>query len=258
MGNSPHLRSTRDYRKFSISPRNRAISPSHVSKLAISMKEYGWIPAFPMLVVRTDNGWEIIDGQHRFMVAQKLNLPVWFVEMEGSFDVAKINDPQVPWAIRDYTKHFSDLGYEAYREVVDFAAAHGMQIGTAAGLLCGAVNFGTVKKRWFAGTYKPTERGYAGRVALAYDALRNINREAVDRALLYALMAACRLTSFDPTRLIRKAKQRPELLKKYGTRDGALRMIEDIYNSGRGDKVPIHCDATAILAERNRSAGKQT
>jgi hypothetical protein len=238
---------------FSVSQRNRGYSEGHARKLAVSMKEYGWIPAFPMLVVRTAKGLEIVDGQHRYAVAQLLGIAVWFVELAGNFDVAQINAPQIPWSIRDYTKFYSDQGSEQYVAAVEFAEAHSLCTGTAAALLCGTAAFTNVKRAWFAGSYKITERRYAESVARVYDALRNIARDAVNRSLLYAIMGAARLSAFDPDRLIRKAMQCPEKLKKFGTRDGALRMLEDIYNHGRGDKIPIHCDATAILAERNRN-----
>lgn len=255
MSNSPHLRSTNNYSLFTVNKRNRELSAAHLRKLAASMREYGWIAAFPMLVIRTAIGLEIVDGQHRFTVAQQLGLAVWYVELDGDFDIARINDPQVPWGIKDYTRFFADQKCQPYLDAIQFAEDHGMCVGTAAALLCGTAAFGNVKNAWFSGCYKITQRRYAESVALVYDALRNINREAVDRSLLYAIMAAARVTAFDPDRLVRKARQCPEKLQKFGTRDGALRMLEDIYNHGRGEKVPLHCDATAIIAERNRNPG---
>jgi hypothetical protein len=254
MNNKPTLRSTKDYSLFTVSTCNRDVDPGHMRKLKPSMSEYGWIPAFPMLVRRTSKGGlEIIDGQHRFSLAVELGLAVWFVELEMGYDVARINNAQVPWKTRDYAVSFSHRGVEDYAEVLDFAAENNVPISDAAAMLAGTIIFGNVRKDWIAGTYKITDRKHAERVAYLYNNIRQISgRMSVDQSLRYALIAIARVPGVDYKRLIRNAAKNPERFVKFGSRDGALTMLEFVYNyAAHGAKFPLKIAAENAMKERN-------
>ena len=252
MSDKPKLRSTKDYTLFSVSDSNRGINPRHVRKLKISMTAYGWIAAFPMLVHRTDKGLEIVDGQHRFFVAKELGIAVWFVELEDGYDVARINEPQVPWKVADYANSFANRGNAEYQGVIDFAAANGMTIGDSAALLDGNTNYSNVATEWRSGQYKITDREHADTVAFLYTTIRRITREKVDKSLRLALISVARVPGIDLQRLARNASRLPERFIKFATREGALLMLEDVYNHHqRGDKFPLKTAAENAMHERN-------
>ncbi len=246
------LKTTRDYSQFIVSDTNRSVDSRHIRKLMDSMGEYGWIPAFPMLVHRTGCGMEIIDGQHRFFVAKALGLPVWYVECENGYDVARINRPQCPWKLMDYAENFAKRGVESYAEALEFAEKNGMTIGDAAALLGGTTSYSNIREAWMSGEYQITDRNHAERVAYLYTSLRGISREAVDRAMRLALIAVARVPGIDYRRLVRNAKALPDRLVKYATRDAALDMLEEVYNYRHsGNKYPLKVAAQNAMIARN-------
>jgi hypothetical protein len=246
------LRNTKDYSLFSVSDVNRGVDGNHLRKLEISMKEYGWIPAFPMLVHRTKRGLEIVDGQHRFYVAKNLGISMWFVETENGFDVAKINAPQCPWKVKDYAESFAKRDVESYVEAMEFAEKHKMQIGDAAALLAGTTSYSNIRKSFVSGEFKVTDRVNAHRMGYLYTEMRDIGRFAVDQSMRLALMAVARVPGIDLGRLVRNARRQPEKLIKYGTREGALNALEEIYNFGaRGGKFHLKISAENAMRDRN-------
>jgi hypothetical protein len=257
MSETARLRCTKDYRLFSVSETNREVNSAHVRKLKDSMQAYGWIPAFPMLVHRTRKGLEILDGQHRFFVAKELGLPVWFVEQDAEYDVAKINAPQCPWKTKDYADSFAKRGCEAYVEAIAFAADNQIPLSDAAALLGGTISFGNIRKEWIAGTYRIRDRDHAARVAYLYTGILAVSRSAADQALRVALMAVARIPGLDYRRLIRNAQKMPERFVKFGSRDGALALLEFVYNFGtHGEKYPLKIKAENAMRERSAARRK--
>jgi hypothetical protein len=251
MSESPRLRSTRNYAEFYPNPANRPVSPKHLKKLRPSMLLYGWIPAFPMLVKETASGRMILDGEHRYTIAQELGLVVWYVATATDYDVPTINAGGLHWMPSDYAVSYAEQGVQAYRDAIEFAKAHALSIGDAAAMLAGTICFSNLKSEWFAGAYKITALDYANAVVRLYDAIRNIKREVADKSLRHAIMAVCRVPGFDSDRLLRKARQYPDALQKFATKDAALTMLETIYNHGRGEKVALRIEALAAMTRRN-------
>jgi ParB-like chromosome segregation protein Spo0J len=70
-----------DYSSFKRIDGNRTINKAQVKKLYDSFNENpGLASAVPIVV---NDKMEIIDGQHRFESLKKLNLPIYYYEVEG-------------------------------------------------------------------------------------------------------------------------------------------------------------------------------
>lgn len=67
-------------------------------------------------------------------------------------------------------------------------------------------------------------------------------------------MAVCRLDGFDAARLLAGVERCREKLVSYSTREAYLEMIEEIYNFGRRQLVPIKVNA--LNAMKSRSAAQ--
>lgn len=250
---SPRLRATKDYAMFKANKANRRIEDAHLRKLRPSMQQYGWIPSFPMTVLKNGDGrFSILDGQHRFTLAQDLGLSVWFVEVDHEYDVPKINGGQVPWNTAAYAGNFADRGMKDYAEVIAFADDHGVSIGFAAHLLAGQTGFSNIRHAFRDGEYRVVDREYANKVAFLYNEIKAEIHRAVDKSLLLALMAVVRVDGFEPERLMSGVRKLPERVQKFGTRDGALEMLEYLYNYGRrGPKVALKVAAENAMNARN-------
>lgn len=244
--------STTNYAMFTVSKENRDVDPKHLRKLKPSMVAYGWIEAFPMLVKKTKLGLEIVDGQHRFFIAQELGIEVWYKVDAEDYDVARINAGQVPWNTRNYAESYAKRGHPEYAEVLAFAGANRMSTSQAAALLAGQSNFSNVRDEWRTGKYKITDRDHAEKVAYLYTKIREIMHASVDKSLSLALIAIARVPEIDLQRLLHNAAQIPERFVKFGTRDGALAMLEFVYNyRTRGNRVALKVMAENVMHQRN-------
>ncbi len=73
-----------------------------------------------------------------------------------------------------------------------------------------------------------------------------------NQSLRYALIAIARVPGVDYKRLIRNAEKNPERFVKFGSRDGALTMLEFVYNyAAHGAKFPLKIAAENAMKERN-------
>ena len=68
--------------------------------------------------------FEIIDGQHRFLISQELKLPINYIISKnyGLNEVQILNANMKNWTIVDYVNGYCDLGfkdYEIYREFIN-------------------------------------------------------------------------------------------------------------------------------------------
>lgn len=110
---------TRDYTKFRNLHGNRIIRLAHVKRLTESFSDKQLI--CPIIV---NDSYEIIDGQHRFMVCKELDLPIHYVKVKnyGLKEVQKFNSNNAVWNKREYLESYCSLGLRPYLEFKRFAA----------------------------------------------------------------------------------------------------------------------------------------
>lgn len=79
---------TYEYGAFERDVRNRRTDLKKHPKLRASMKEHGFSDSHPIWVWRredVDNGFIILDGQHRFEFAVEMKLPIYYLEVETKY-----------------------------------------------------------------------------------------------------------------------------------------------------------------------------
>ncbi|MCP4571449.1 MAG: hypothetical protein GY838_03785 [bacterium] len=241
---------TTNYLLFSNSKHNRGIDISKHRKLWVSMEKYGFLRCFPIVCVRKNGKLIVKDGQHRLQIAQDLGLPVFYVVEETDFDIAEINNTPKTWGLYDYAKNYADNGRKAYREGLKFAAHHRLPIGVAFGMLYGTTSK-NVTPCLRSGTFRIKDRAWADIVASTYTAMIRLSKQLKTVRFLEALMAACRVKGFVPSRLIRGAQRCLDRLGSYSTRDAYLEMMEGLYNFNRQKTVPLKFMAIRAMKLRN-------
>lgn len=246
---------TKDYRLFERSSENRITNIKKHKKLVDSMKTYGFLPEFPIVVFKNGTGkWKVRDGQHRLMIAESQGLPVYWIEASQDWDVAKINCAAKGWVLRDYAEKFKANGNKHYAEGLEFADEHHLPVGTAFALLAGYTNFSNTQDAFVDGTFKIKDRSWADAVAAIYSPLVALASPVRNARFIEACMAVCRVKDFDANRLLRNVKRCREKLVAYSTRDAYLDMLEEIYNFGCHHLVGLK--AAALMAMRDRSAAQ--
>lgn len=108
---------TTDYGQFKTLKGNRDVNPLHVERLIKSFQVKHLIS--PIIV---NQNWEIIDGQHRFEAAKRLDLPIDYIIVNnyGIEEVQILNSNTSNWKTIDYLDGYCDLGFENYLVFRDF------------------------------------------------------------------------------------------------------------------------------------------
>lgn len=252
MSSHVKIQSTKNYSLFNQSGENRAIDVKKHKRLRLSMEKYGFLKSFPVVCVRGKNGKLYVkDGQHRLALAELLGLSVWYVEEDTDFDVATVNSTAKVWTLADFAEKYAARGNQAYAQGMAFAKEHGVPLGTAFAMLAGTTSFGNVEPQFVDGTFEIKDRAWAEAVVSVYGPLVKLNGAIRNAAFLAACMATCRVAGFDTKRLIAGARQKPEALKSYSTREGYLEMLEDLYNHRRSRLVALKNEAIMAMRARN-------
>jgi len=252
---------TRNYRLFKRdSGENRPLDIKKHKKLMESMKKYGFLEVFPIVVHRNGDDHLIVkDGQHRLTCAEALSLPVYYVEDKTNFDVAEVNMATKLWALKDYAQKFAANGVKPYQEGLEFSEQYSLPIGVAFSLLGGVTGFNsTSAQSFYNGTFKVKDRPWAEAVASIYGPLVALSTAVRNARTLEACMAVCRVADFDAKRLLRNAERCREKLIAYSTRDACLQMLEDIYNFHHSKLVGLKVAATMVMRERSAVQAKKS
>jgi len=250
------VKKTKDYSIFSMTARNRAVRLDNAKRrrLTQSMQQHGFIPAYPIYVWRVDGRLEIQDGQHRLAAAKMLGLPVYYMEVPHPIDIPRIQNTQAPWSIRDYGESYANAGSPHYQELLEFADIHEIPIGTARDILGNRVGgrSGQVTAKFKRGDWQVTSRENAERVVHLLSAITAVAPQCRSRFLIAALFAYSLIEGTDDRQLTANLHRKPELARQYGSRDGYLDMLEQIYNLRARQAVPIRVYAENMLKLRRR------
>lgn len=246
------IQCTKNYRLFGRSPDNRDLKVKKHRKLLESMKLYGFLDTYPIIVVRDAKGnLTVKDGQHRLAIAESLGLSVYFTESHVDFDVAIVNSTASIWVLRDYAEKFSRNGKSDYADGLEFADSHKLPIGTAFALLSGLTSFTSVQNAFTSGTFRVKDRKWADLVAGIYGPIVMMNPALKNARFIEACMAVCRVKGFDADRMLQCVTGCRDKLVPYSTRDAYLDMLESIYNFRRSKLVGLKAEATMVMRARN-------
>ena len=101
-----------DYKQFKPMAGNRPINRTRVKQIAESMRVFGYLPTFPIVV----NDEETIrDGQHRFEAAKEAGVPYAYVICNLSLiAIRKAGALSAKWTITDQIVSRASMGQESY------------------------------------------------------------------------------------------------------------------------------------------------
>lgn len=249
------ITTTHNYGLFSLTNKNRPVDLDRRRSLRSSMKEHGFLKCYPMVCIRKVTTLDILDGQHRFMVAQELGLPVSYLVVDEDIDIAFVNSTQKAWNLSDYCRSFAVQGKPAYQELLDFSTQHDISLVASMGILANNISHSNVRQKYLSGEYEVKTRGLADRVARLYSGISEGAKHIRTRFFINALFATVAISGLDDERLLSGARRCPESLIKYGNRDAYLTMLEYIYNFGRMNKFPLKIEAENAMNKRNCGKG---
>lgn len=111
------VQKTTDYHLFSFINGNRKVNVAHVRRLERSIQKKYLIS--PIIV---NEFYQIIDGQHRFTVLKRLQLPIHYIMVYGYGleEVQILNTNSSDWKKVDYLNTYCDLRYPEYLKFRQF------------------------------------------------------------------------------------------------------------------------------------------
>ena len=244
------VQTTSNYALFELLPFNRNVQKTKA--LEASMGKNGFDPAFPIGVVKTGAKLQIKFGHHRFVVAQKLGLPLAYV-FAGTTSVLEAERATNSWKLADYLEAHVRSGLSEYTRVREYVRRTGIPLGVCIGVLGGHQDGGNLTESFKAGTFKPTGAGIkrAEEIAGVVEVTRTIVPAiAALRNYVVALNRCLFVREFDIDRYEEKLRKvGPNILQKAATVEQYEEMIESVYNARASSRL-----ALAFLARESARA----
>jgi len=238
--NAIQVHTTTDYSLFKTLEGNRDVNHVHLARLKESMRKNHLTT-----IIMVNEKFEIIDGQHRFLISQELNLPINYVVSKnyGLKEVQVLNANMKTWSVDDYLTGYCDLGYEDYLTYSYFMDKYGFQNMVALALLSGQFVCGNAKAslttRFKEGTFKVVSLEDAEAVAEKIYMIKPYYKGFLRRSFVYALVTMLKNENFDFNEFLTKLKQQPTAMKDCVTTTQYKELMEVIYNYRRREKVNL-------------------
>lgn len=119
---------TTDYDMFELLDCNKhRINQKHVEVLMASIQSCNMLKFKPILV---NKDYGILDGQHRFLAAKSLGVPIYYdMDKQAKDDVIiMLNQAQKMWAYEDYLNYYASKGYPEYVKIKEFISKHNIPL----------------------------------------------------------------------------------------------------------------------------------
>lgn len=235
------IQSTRDYKMFKKMTANRVVSDNHVMALKKSYEDYGNLTAVQPILV--NERMEVVDGQHRLEAAKEAGEPIYYTVAPGLRveEVRALNTSQRGWTVDDYAFSFAAAGNENYIRYLrlreEFGFGHASTIVFA--------NLGAHQGdyvRFRNGELDLSEEKYrAARILLAqYEELVEYSELFKVRTAAIALCKIMGHPQYSHSRMVDKTKlYGAAMIKRYGTADDTMRMLEDLYNHHQAESTRV-------------------
>lgn len=238
--NEIQVHTTRDYSLFKSLGGNRDVNKLHLARLKESIKK-----KHLTTIIMVNERFEIIDGQHRFLICQELNLPINYIISHnyGLNEVQILNANMKNWTISDYVNGYCDLGNKDYIMFRDFIEKYGFTNQVAMLLLSGEHQSGTnetsISTKFKEGLFKVVNIEDSKRLAEKILMIEPFYSGFMRRSFIIAMVGMFKNKNFEFTEFIQKLKQQPTTLTDCVNVGQYKVLIEEIYNYRRREKVNL-------------------
>jgi hypothetical protein len=246
------LYKTTDYTVFEMHEFNRDVNKT--KDLERSMKAHGFIPAYPLHVVRNGGGQlKVKAGHHRLTVAQRLNIPVYYVVCDDAASIHELEKGTVGWSMSDYLTSYCRVGLPDYLEVRRYCAETGISITQAISMLGGqAAGSGNLNNLFKDGKFKIKSRTHADQVAEIVLHMKSCGVSFCNyRSLVAAISKALYVPEVNAKQFMMKIKSHTYLITKQPNVQEYLKVLEELYNRQSKEKIPVAFLADEMAKSRN-------
>jgi hypothetical protein len=251
--NIPQVKMTKNYDLFEMHPCNRPLHKN--DPVETSMRRVGFMPSSPLHCIKNGNGkLKIIRGHHRFSIAKKLGLPVYYIIDNSNTDIFELEGSSTgSWNAGDFAVARARAGNADIQKMLDFKDRHGLTLGSASSLMMGqSAISNNAPKQIKSGRFKVGDMDHANKVVRLTDMLRERGVAfASSSGFVAAVSAALRIPEIDYSQLVHRASMYSHVLSKRGTVREYLQEIEGLYNYNSKKKLfPLAIRAEEVSRER--------
>jgi len=127
---------TNNYNLFKLAQTNRTVKQSHINKICKSMELYGFLNSKPITV---NSNFEIIDGQHRFLAAQKLGIDIIYEidNVDLNEAMVTVNTTSNIWRLSEFIEHYAKMNFTDFIELNKFINSHDYGVSNCISIYCG-------------------------------------------------------------------------------------------------------------------------
>jgi hypothetical protein len=235
-----NLQITKNYEMFELTLFNRNVTKT--KKLEESMKNHGYINAYPLHCIKEKGKLKIKSGHHRFTVAQMLDLPVAYVVCDDTATIHELEDSTIKWELKDYLDSFVRMGKVDYITVKEYSERTGIPVGQCLSIFSG--ESGGVHSNWSMrfkkGEFVISKKNYAEKLAEILNIMRQCGISfSHERSMVVAISRILKAGHADFIRLKNKISLFTFMITKCATVDQYMDVIEAVYNRKVGVKTPL-------------------
>lgn len=113
-----------DYNQFKFITGNRSLNDSKIKKIINEIDNGNdMLCYYPIQVKETENGLDILDGQHRFFISKFFQRPVFYIlikESKEMHEIARVNSNVEKWKMDDFLNCYIKACDKNYLQVQEF------------------------------------------------------------------------------------------------------------------------------------------
>ena len=233
---------TDNYSKFKKIHSNRSLKTGILNKIEKSMVENGLM----LDPIKVNEDWEVVDGQHRLHVSEKLGLGIYYIKIKGigKKEMITQNSTGSMWNLKDFLGTYVKDGNPNYIKIQKFMYEFPMFSITDSCVFLNGGNQNVKGDTFRDGMYVAGSLNTARELAMNVMKLKDVYPLGYTRTVFVRTLLSTNLRNRDFTmeEFVKKSKVVPnEYFQIKGDRKGYKRMIEDIYNYKRrsSDKISI-------------------
>jgi hypothetical protein len=244
-----------DYSKFIKDESNRATGNNKILKA--SLKNYGWLPEHPAIVIPDGGKFRIIDGQHRFVYAKELGLPVCYtLGSRTDIPIADTNNTQRRWSLRDYVTSYAGQGKKDYQRLIDFSNETGLSLVACTALLVGSGDCKSARDGVKRGSFKVRDEQHARNVIAVLQCASQFVPWTKNTFFVSAVSQVLLYSAAKVEVLCAKIRSHGGKLILCPTTEHFVEMLENIYNSNARQLTSISLAVRQSIREKKANARK--
>lgn len=223
------IQSTTDYGSFKLDPTNRSIDSDHLERLYNAISQKNLLREFPILV-RPDG--TILDGQHRWKVAESLGVPLYYIVTDGmtTEDVPNTNALVSKWSAQDWLEVWCKKGNPDYLALANFMRQYPFLKLSIAVNLCTYGDRTDMTTAFKNGTYRCNDLDFAHEVANAILDFAPYVVFYKDSRFIYAVSVLFEHEEYNHQRMMQKMAYMSRKIVKCPDLPTYMEMFTDIYN----------------------------